>query len=135
MGKKKNLICPHCGKPAVLMESYEWYKGHDYGHKVWGCRECNTSVSCHKGSDVPMGYLGTPEDKIERHKTHAVFDVLFTDKYPMFKERGDAYVWLSDVMNVPPEEAHIGMFNSDQCREARKLIYKAIENQWQPWKK
>jgi len=35
--------------------------------------------------------------------------------------RSEAYAWLSDKMNVPPQDCHIGMFDEAQCAEVIRL--------------
>jgi hypothetical protein len=52
-------------------------------------------------------------------RAHAVFD-------PIWKSgrmtRHAAYKWLSDAMDLPKEQTHIGMFDIGQCLKVEQLI-------------
>lgn len=54
-----------------------------------------------------------------RKRTHAAFDPLWKSRR---MTRSQAYKWMADVMNLPDEKAHIGMFDEKQCFELLKHI-------------
>lgn len=54
-----------------------------------------------------------------RKRTHAAFDPLWKTRK---MSRSQAYKWMAEVMNIPPEKAHIGMFNEKQCFELLKHL-------------
>lgn len=73
------------------------------------------------------GETSTPADEETRglrRQCHEEFDRLWKDRPRRFT-RTEAYQWLARVMNVDEKEAHIGMFDKDQCerllRKVRRL--------------
>jgi CBS domain containing-hemolysin-like protein len=57
--------------------------------------------------------------------------------YPLARElwkskqmkRGTAYKWMQKAMNLSSEQAHIGMFNEDQCWELIKRVKEGNANE------
>jgi hypothetical protein len=47
-----------------------------------------------------------------------MFDKLWKNK---LMPRTEAYLWLADVLGVPVEECHIGMFGYERCLQVRTL--------------
>ena len=43
-----------------------------------------------------------------------------------FKKRNAAYRWLSEQMELPIEQTHIGMFTVEQCKAALEIINKGV---------
>lgn len=54
-----------------------------------------------------------------RREVHRHFDQLW-NKYGI--GRNDAYKWLAAKMDMTKAEAHIGMFDEDQCEKAIQYI-------------
>lgn len=55
-----------------------------------------------------------------------MFDILWRAKMEVsgasqVEARTAAYKWLSEVMKVPIEFAHIGMFDEEQCKQLIKI--------------
>lgn len=100
------LICPECGSDMVLRSSR-------FG-KFFGCIKYPDCSGTHS-ADVDGNPLGVPGDSVTkdaRKRLHRQFDKLWKlDQMSRF----DAYQWLAKVMEMSPEEAHIGRFNIDQC--------------------
>lgn len=68
--------------------------------------------------------LGKHIDKETQHlriKAHQVFDKLFEGQNPLMT-RTEAYCYLQYLMNLTPEDAHIGRFSIAQCRELIDLL-------------
>lgn len=59
-------------------------------------------------------FEGSTEEAQARIRAHAAFDPLWQSG---LMKRRDAYRWLSWMMDLPQEEAHISMFNVDQCEK------------------
>jgi len=113
-------ICPYCNKKPEFVDGKEIYGKHsDYG-MFWLCRRCDAYVGVHKGTDQPLGRLANTTLRALKKEAHMYFDnlwkVLLKPGITKNVARSEAYKWLSDVMKVPMPEAHIGMFNEEQCR-------------------
>lgn len=115
-------ICPYCNKKPELVHSEVVYgPGVDYG-MFWYCKTCVAYVGVHRGTDQPLGRLANKELRALKKEAHMYFDnlwkVLLKPGLTKNVARSEAYKWLSEVMKVPLPEAHIGMFDEDQCRMA-----------------
>lgn len=112
------MLCNYCGKEAKLVSSKDFY-GKDYGSNVWSCRPCSAYVGTHGRSEAPLGTLAKPYLRDLRKEAHSLFD-------PVWKNgkvsRRNAYKWLAKAMNVPPNKAHIGMFDEEQCKKLINII-------------
>lgn len=64
-------------------------------------------------------YEGSSEEAQARIRAHAAFDPLWQNG---IMKRRDAYRWMSWVMGLPQEEAHISMFNIDQCNRLIEIM-------------
>jgi hypothetical protein len=108
------MICPYCNEEAVFMSTEEYY-GRDYGTNIYVCRPCDATVGTHGNSRHALGTLANKELRELRKEVHALFDPLWRTKKML---RHNAYKLLQELMNLPKEKAHIGMFNKEQCLEA-----------------
>ena len=111
------------GRVAKYVDSSVIYYGHSYG-MAYLCRPCNAYVGVHSGTDRPKGSLANAELGGRRKATHARFDPLWQDG--PFKKRNAAYRWLSEQMELPIEQTHIGMFTVEQCKAALEIINKGV---------
>lgn len=123
------VVCPYCGGDAVFMETSGHVYRHDYG-PIFDCRPCDAYVGAHPNGEPK----GTPAKKVLRElrkACHKSFDVLWQEDSPEGRmTRSSAYGWLSNVMGVPRRQAHIGMFNEEQCKF---LLRKLCERRGEPY--
>lgn len=87
----------------------------------YGCERfpvCNGTLPA-EVDGAPRGKPRTKELQGWRVKAHAAFDVIW--KIRGFR-RHTAYAWLRRVMVMPPNQAHIGKFNIDQCQKIIRLV-------------
>ena len=103
-------ICPYCGQPTEFVDSVEIY-GTSYG-MMYLCRQCGAHVGVNKGTDRALGRLATKGLRKLKHEAHGYFDKIWQLEY---MKRAEAYAWLSDMLNLPPEYTHIGMFSEITC--------------------
>jgi ssDNA-binding Zn-finger/Zn-ribbon topoisomerase 1 len=112
------IPCPECGGSLILRPSR-------FG-LFYGCQnypECRATHGAH-----PYGRpLGTPADKatkLARIAAHDVFDRLWKardgERAPLTRKQ--AYGVLQKVMGMTRDEAHIGRFSAEQCREAEEKL-------------
>ncbi len=121
------MKCPYCGAKVLLRKASYVYtiKNADEKYsKVWVCSnypECDAYVGCHKGTDIPMGRLANARLRTLKKEAHKQFDPLWKSD---FMSRREAYKWLSDMLNIPLEQCHIGMFDIKQCQRVIHLCRK-----------
>ena len=119
------IFCPYCGARAKLADSSVIYHGQDFG-KIWLCfnwPKCSAYVSCHSGSNKPLGTLADAGLRELRKRVHEYFDQLWKAKmnkgpYSKRYARSSAYIWLSKEMKIEPGDTHIAMFDETQCLKA-----------------
>jgi hypothetical protein len=124
-------ICPYCKQPPVLVDGKLLYgKDTAYG-QFWHCEKCQAYVGVHRGTVQPLGRLANRELRALKKEAHMYFDnlwkVLLRPGVTKNVARSEAYKWLGETMNLPMAEAHIGMFDEDQCRLA--IYYSQIKLQ------
>jgi len=82
-----------------------------YG-KRYDCPIASCTVMCWGGeTSTPADY----ETRQLRKECHGLFDAL-----PMRK--ASRYKWLAEKMNLEPGQAHIGMFDKEQCMRLIEII-------------
>ncbi len=114
------MICPYCKKPAEFMSSVDFY-GHDYKTNLYVCLPCDARVGTHGRGKTPLGTMANSNLRSLRKECHRRFDVRWkTGKV----SRSKAYQQLAEMMNLPSEKAHIGMFDKVQCTKLLSLIPK-----------
>jgi hypothetical protein len=115
-------ICPYCGKKPKLVDSSIVY-GKSYG-LIYYCKPCDAYVGTHKDTEKPLGRLANKELRYFKKLAHSFFDSIWHQK---IMNRHGAYKWLSEIMVLPPEHTHIGMFDVDQCKkvveESKKILH------------
>ncbi len=89
----------------------------DYGLR-WACP--------HKGCTiVSWGHENTtPADEVTRNArkaAHAAFDSLWRGRRALM-DRSEAYELLQRAFGLPPEQAHIGLFDRQQCEQVVDLV-------------
>jgi hypothetical protein len=118
------LRCPEagCGAVMVLRETKRFTKNGKprlfYGCSMWEITRCPGVHGAHPDGK-PLGVPADKETKQWRIKAHEVFDKLWK-QYGLTRE--EAYGMLQSLMEMIPEQAHIGNFNAVQCQELIKKI-------------
>lgn len=116
-------VCPYCNKDAELTTGdYIYPHRKDLAEKsFYVCWPCDAYVGTHKDTapPKPLGRLANAELRKAKQAAHAAFDPLW--KHGAMK-RGSAYGWLSKSLGIPKHQAHIGMFDVDQCRRVVELV-------------
>ena len=108
------MNCPYCDQPALFLSSKEYY-GKDYGSNLYLCRPCDAYVGTHGKGKTPLGTMANAQVRQWRKSAHSIFDPMWKGR-KKFMSRSRAYLWMQEVMNLPPDQAHIGMFDEEQCK-------------------
>lgn len=124
----KGLQCPYCGGDTELIDSSIMYGGRSYGW-MYRCEGCFAYVGCHKGTTEALGRLAGTTLRELKMETHKHFDAIWErvwkeSNYNKLEARTGCYMWLARYMRIPMEDAHIGMMDEEQCREAIHLCIK-----------
>ena len=94
---------------------------HRYIEDGWVLEMCNSSYS----DVVGVHFLSRGRERVAVGiRRPARFDPLWQDG--PFKKRNAAYRWLSEQMELPIEQTHIGMFTVEQCKAALEIINKGV---------
>lgn len=104
--------CPFCDGVMLLVDSAEVY-GRSYGN-MYRCSkfpECDTYVGCHKGGTTALGTPANRALRTARMEAHHRFDPVWRGR----NNRKEAYGRMEDVLDVPPERAHIAMLTQEEC--------------------
>ncbi len=117
---KREVDCPYCGNLAhLVIGSVIYPKRQDLRFlKFWLCSDDShhwAYVGCHKGTSIPLGRLADGELRKAKSSAHRAFDPLWRDRH---MTRAEAYLWLSQTLNIPKVECHIGMFDLNLCKRA-----------------
>lgn len=111
------MKCPYCKSDANLVMGHEIYPHRlDLADlKMWACLPCDARVGTHKNSPEhkPLGRLANAELRKAKMAAHAAFDPLWKSGR---MSRKKAYSMLAERMSIPKDQAHIGMFDVDQCK-------------------
>ena len=114
------MKCPYCGAEVVLRNSSEVYHNNKYYGKMWVCSnfpDCDAYVGCHAGTTIPLGRLANKRLRNLKKEAHRQFDPIWKSG---LMSRKEAYRWLADMLRIPIDECHIGMFDIKMCQ---KVIY------------
>lgn len=116
----KKVTCPSCLKEAHWCDNKEVY-GRSFGRSsmCYYCKRCDYYVGCHNNSQKPLGVMASKETRKLRMKCHSKFDEFW--RYN-FVSRDDGYLWLQRQMKKNEDEAHIGMFNEEDCKKLLELL-------------
>ncbi len=105
----------YCGSPTRLRNSR-------YG-KFYSCvrwPECDGTVGCHPGTEIPLGTVADKATKAARIKAHDAFDALWT---PMDRQRRRyrtaAYRWLGEQLRI--EYPHVGEMDRETALRVVEL--------------
>jgi len=121
----KTMHCPYCGQKASFTSSKDYY-GVDYGTNLYVCHVCQARVGTKGNTAKPLGTMANGRLRRLRKRCHKHFDKLWKGKGR--GARTKAYLWLSLVMELPKEDAHIGMFDETQCNELLEILEKEYKN-------
>ena len=84
---------------------------------------CDAYIRTQKGTAIPLGMMANGKLRAMRTDAHRLFDQLYLKHYMPKKT---AYAWLSSILGVPIQKAHIGLLSELQCelviREAKKQL-------------
>ncbi len=124
----KGEICPYCIFETELVSGDFIYPNRVkeqprpkfLDKKYFVCKlNPNHYVGTKADNITSLGRLADTELRKLKSQGHSTFDPLWKNKIH-FKNQKDAYMWLSERMNLPIGLTHFGMFDNEQCLNAIK---------------
>lgn len=112
--------CPYCGKETDLIDSIKVYQ-ESHG-LIYYCKNgCEAWVGVHSGTDKSLGTLAKKELRKLRHECHKFIDPMWKVKKEATgittkSARAKLYRWISELLSIEREAAHVGYLNSQQCK-------------------
>lgn len=114
--KRNKIRCPHCGAQAVLRPSSVVYQNRARpSEHLYVCArypQCDSYVSAHKKTLLPMGTLANASLRRKRILAHRSFNRLW-EEGPM--KKWQAYQWMQAKLALPSDQAHIAMMSEYMC--------------------
>ena len=121
-GQRIVLKCPYCGGEGTLEPGTRVFPGRQ-APLLYICRNyprCDSYVSCHEKSLLPMGSLANKRLRKLRKMAHEMFDPLWKDTGNALG-RAAAYEAAACVMGIDGE-FHIGNLDEKTCEEFLRRI-------------
>lgn len=119
---KRGAVYCQCGAKAVLRPAGYVHDKLLYGHKLlYVCSrypQCDCYVSAHSDTRRPMGTLADKELRTLRINAHTAFSRIWEMGIMRKKE---AYFWMGIRLGLTKEQAHIGLFSKERCRQLISL--------------
>lgn len=107
-------VCPYCGARVKLVGKSYVYKGctKEFMYVCSNYPECDTYVSCHKGTTKPKGTVSNSELRHYRISAHKALDQIWKSG---MVSRDEAYEWLAKQLDLDKRDCHVAMFDKDKC--------------------
>lgn len=126
--KHINIKCPYCGGKAILRPASYVYGTAmiEKGRHLYLCTNwpaCDSYVSAHKSSLLPMGTLANGD---LRHKRILAHRALAEYQRCHYMDKWAVYLWLQMQLGLSSEETHVGQFSAEQCEQVIKLCRQSI---------
>ena len=123
-----NMKCPYCGAPVIIRDASEIYKsGKSQGRKLFVCSrypECDAYSRVDPYTLQPISTLANGKLRALRKETHDCFNQIYEKR---IMTKNEAYRWLSQIIQAPCREAHIGRLSEYYCLEVQKKSRQLIE--------
>lgn len=118
--------CPYCGSTTVYRSATGIYAENPDDVMLYVCTNypaCDAYIRTQKGTAIPIGEMANGKLRALRTDAHRLFNQLYLKRY---MPKRTAYIWLSSVLGVPYEKAHIAQLSEMQCelviRETKKQL-------------
>lgn len=117
--------CPYCGADVTMMDTRKIYnKCFGYVYACSNYPKCDSYVGVHKNSFKPLGRLANKELRALKKECHKYFDWLWKTSNKC--DRSQAYKWLSEQLDMPQNQCHIGYFDEKTCQKVLSICMKAV---------
>ena len=116
----KGQLCPYCNCETELVSDKEIYgPSATYNKNFYRCIQNHDHyVGTYDDNKKSLGRLADKDLRPMKRNAHDALDPLWRDKPSRFKNRYQAYKWLSAQMSLDSKYTHIGMFTAEQCIDA-----------------
>lgn len=108
---KPPTACPYCSGAVTLVTNDVIY-GEAMGWPlIYYCQNCYARVSCHPGTNIPMGVMADRKTQKARVEAHQHLDALLRGKSDWHRQQ--LYKLIAAIMGV--RIARISYFNAEEC--------------------
>lgn len=107
--------CRYCGGSVSIRHSAEIPEKLREG-RYYVCRnypDCDAYVRIRPGTNLPDGEMANTIVRRKRWEAHHYFDMLHQKG---LMSRKNAYVWLCNLLQLPPSRGHISYLNEHDCQ-------------------
>ena len=121
------MRCQYCGGTVVLRSADGIYRDNPNHTMLYVCSNyphCDAYVRTHPGTNIPVGTLANRKLRMLRNEAHHQFDQLYRSG---IMSKQDAYLWLTDLLQMPLSKAHIGYLGEYYCHEASAESKKLLD--------
>ena len=118
---KQYPICPYCNGKSEIRSLRDVTGSENAMGYVFVCRHypaCDSYVKMNEQTGKPLGTMANKQLRSLRIEAHRQLYRLYADGS---MSRNEAYEWMASVMNIPRQEAHIGLFQEYYCRKVIAL--------------
>ena len=114
------MKCNYCNNEAEWVENKVIY-GRNYGdsYMIWLCRPCDAYVGCHQNTKNPLGRMSNKEERELKKEVKKAY----LAKFEQYGKRW-YYKHLAEMLDIPMQEAHFGMFDKEKLLKLRELLLK-----------
>ena len=120
--------CPKCGAPIDYRSADGIYKNNQGNAMLYICRnypKCDLYVRTHPGTNIPVGTLADRRLRQLRNEAHYYFNQLFESG---MMSKNDAYNLLTNIVQAPRSNAHIGYLGEYYCRQVIEKSQEILRN-------
>ena len=114
-------ICPYCNGRSEIrtLESVTGNKeAKGYAFVCKNYPSCDSYVKMNNQTGRPLGTMANKQLRSLRIEAHIQLYRLYADGS---MSRDEAYEWMAAVLNIPRQDAHIGLFQEYYCRKVIAL--------------
>ena len=117
-------VCIECNGVCELVTGKEIYPHRQdlWEKPIWKCTRCpNSYCGCHPRTKEALGFAAGPDTRRARMLLHErMLDPIWKEASRKRRRhfRNLVYAFLSEKMDLPPDETHTAMWTVEQCRQA-----------------
>ena len=113
--------CPYCNGRSEIRLLKEITGNKQAKGYAFVCRyypACDSYIKMNEQTGKPLGTMANKQLRSLRIEAHRQLYRLYVDGS---MSRDEAYEWMASVLNIPRQEAHIGLFQEYYCQKVIAL--------------
>lgn len=119
-------VCGYCNVKTVKAKGKQIYgPGKFEDLNIFLCMTCKSYVGTHQSSGLALGRVANATLRKKKSETHLAFDPIHKKGY---LSRREAYIWLSEQLDISRQYVHIAMFDEETCEKVIELSNNYLNN-------